>query len=267
MKAKELLDAGQLGAAIAELNEAVKAKPADIRLRTFLFELLCFSGDYDRAQRQLDVIGSQSEQAGIGVEVYRGLIRAETARSRLFSQGLKPSFLFEAPASIQLNLDALNRLREGQSSEAKALLQRSDERRPPISGKIGGQSFSRFRDYDDLLSPVLEVYAKDTYVWLPFEQIRKITIPQPKHLRDLLWAPATIEAGAGPPGEVFLPVLYAGSHQEENDQVRLGKVTEWKDLGEGLARGVGHRTFLVDQDERGLLEAREIEFDAQASEG
>ena len=70
MKAKELLEANQLSAAVAELTQEVKHHPADSRLRTFLFEVLCFSGEFERAERQLDVIGHQNEKTGIGVEVY-----------------------------------------------------------------------------------------------------------------------------------------------------------------------------------------------------
>ena len=67
MGAKELLDQHHLSAAISELNQDIKRHPTDARLRTFLFELLCFAGDYERAQRQLDVIGHQNEKVGIGV--------------------------------------------------------------------------------------------------------------------------------------------------------------------------------------------------------
>ena len=44
MKARELLQAGRLSAAVAALSEEVKLHPADVQLRTFLFELLCFAG-------------------------------------------------------------------------------------------------------------------------------------------------------------------------------------------------------------------------------
>ena len=91
--AKELLDAGELSAAIEELTIEVKANPTDIWRRTFLFELLCFAGELDRAERQIDVVGVQSAQAEVGVQVYRNLLKAERARSRLLSDGLQPHFI------------------------------------------------------------------------------------------------------------------------------------------------------------------------------
>jgi type VI secretion system protein ImpE len=260
VRAKELLDANQLSAAIAELNQDVKSHPADSRLRTFLFELLCFSGEYDRAERQLDVIGHQNESAGIGVEVYRQLLKADKARERWFADGLKPTFLLEPPSWVQQQLEACNRLRGHQTAEAKALLQQAASTSPKLQGIVNGMPFTDFRDSDDRLGPVLEVFLRENYVWLPLEQIKKITIPKPKQLRDLLWTPATLEAGEGAAGDVFLPVLYVSSHSEEDDQLRLGKITDWRGLGDGLACGAGQKTFLVDNSELSILEIREIEF-------
>jgi type VI secretion system protein ImpE len=261
VKAKELLDANKLSAAIAELTQQVKSHPADIRIRTFLFETLCFAGEYDRAEHQLDVVGHQSEKTDIGVEVYRDIFWAEVARRRFFSDGLRPTFLFDPPEHIHLYLDAINRLRENHPSEAKAILERAENLRPKVKGRLGEQTFNSFRDSDDRLVPVLELIVKSSYVWLPLEQIRRVTIAQPKHLRDLLWIPATLEIGDSQPGEVFLPVIYAGSEREDNDQIRLGRLTEWIALGEGLAGGVGQRTFLIDEGERAILEMRDLEFD------
>jgi type VI secretion system protein ImpE len=260
VKAEELLEANELSAAIMALTQDVKKQPADTRLRTFLFELLCFAGEYERADRQLDVIGHQNESAGIGVEVYRQLLKADKARQRWFSDGLRPTFLLEAPSWIQYQVEAGNRSRAQQTEEAKALLQQATSKCSKLHGIVNGKPFADFRDSDDRLGPVLEVYLRENYVWLPCEQIKKITIPQPKQLRDLLWTPATIESGDGPSGEVYLPVLYVGSHGADNDQLRLGRITDWRGLGDGLAGGVGQKTFLVDDNELSLLEIREIEF-------
>ena len=260
MKAKELLEANQLSAAIAALTQDVKKQPTDTHLRTFLFELLCFAGEYERAERQLDVIGLQNESAGIGIEVYRQLLRADKARQRWFAEGLKPTFLLDPPSWIQDQLEAGNRLRGQQTEEAKALLQEAARNRPKLTGLVNGKPCADFRDSDDRLVPVLEVFLRENYVWLPFEQVKKITIPPPRQLRDLLWIPATIEAGEGAAGHVYLPVLYVGSHSEDDDQLRLGRITDWRGLGDGLAGGAGQKTFLVDDRELSILEIREMEF-------
>jgi type VI secretion system protein ImpE len=267
MKAKELLDQGRLSAAIEQLNQEVRAHPTDAHLRTFLFELLCFAGDYPRAERQLDVVAQQESTAEVGAQVYRNVLEAEKARRRLFSEGLRPHFLFDPPPYMHLHLEAVNRLREGNSTGAGVLLEQSASSRPCLKGQIEGQPFLNFRDGDDLLAPFLEVIVHNTYIWLPFEQITHLTIPVPKRLRDLLWIPASVESGHGAVGEVFLPVLYAGSSEHADDQVKLGRMTDWQTMAEGLAQGVGQHLFFIDGQDKGLLEVRDLTFDAGSVQG
>jgi type VI secretion system protein ImpE len=261
MDAKELLDAGHLSAAIEQLSQELRAHPTDSRRRTFLFELLSFAGEYERAARQLDVIGHQSATAEVGVQVYRNILTAEQSRGRLFADGLRPDFLFDPPAYTHLHLEAVNRLRENRPIEAKALLDQSERDRPQLEGRIEGQPFTDFRDADELLGPFLEVIVHANYIWLPFEHIGILTLSPPKRLRDLLWLPARIESPLGAVGEVFLPVLYAGSSTHADDRVRLGRMTDWKPVEDGPVLGVGQRLFLVDDDERALLEVKEVAFE------
>ena len=259
-QAKELFEAGKLDEAIEELLREVKADPSDGAKRTFLFELSCFAGDWERAERQLDVIGHQSAKAELGVMVYRANINAEQERRRVFTEGVQPHFLREPPAYVDLHVAALNQLRQGQTAEARATLDRAEEERPAIAGKFDGQDFEDFRDYDDRVGPVLELIVKDKYVWLPYEQISRMEISPPRQLRDMLWASARIEALDGTIGEVYVPSLYAGTSDSENDQVRLGRMTDWKELGDDLLSAVGQRLFLVDGEDRSLFEAKQVEF-------
>ena len=102
---------------------------------------------------------------------------------------------------------------------------------------------------------------QEKYCWLPFEQIRRIELSAPKHLRELIWASARVETTGGTIGEVFIPTLYAGSIEQQNDQVRLGRITDWKQLSKNLYLTVGLRLLLVDDEERAILEVKSIEFD------
>jgi type VI secretion system protein ImpE len=265
MRAKELFDAGHLAAAIEQLNQEVKSHPTDSHQRTFLFELLCFAGDYQRAARQLDVIGQQQAAAEVGVQVYRNILVAETARRRLFAEGLRPRFLFDPPPYIHLRLEAVKRLREGDSTGAAARLEESDSSRLLLKGRIEGQPFLDFRDGDDLSAPLLKVIVHDTYIWRPFEQIKHLSISVPKRLRDLLWIPATLESHHGSVGKVFLPVLRAGSSEHADDRVRFGRMTDWQAVAEELALGVGQHLFFIDGQDRGVLEVRDLEFEAAST--
>ena len=265
-QAKELFAAGKLNEAIEELLRAVKANPSDAASRTFLFELSCFAGDWERAERQLDVVGHQSAQAELGVMVYRSNIKAEQERRRVFAEGAQPHFLNEPPAYIDLQIEALKQLSQGRNAEARASLDRAEEERPAIVGKLNGQDFQDFRDYDDRLGGVIELIVKDKYVWLPIEQIRHLEISPPKQLRDMLWASARVEALDGTIGEVYVPTLYPNSSDSDNDQARLGRMTDWKQVSEDLYSAVGLRLFLVDGEDKSLFEAQSVDF-AQAGAG
>ncbi len=264
MTAEELLKAGHLSAAVEQLNQEVRARPTDIQRRTFLFELLCFAGDYPRAERQLDVLGHQSAMAEIGVQVYRHILTAEQARQRLFSEGMQPNFVFSPPSYVHLHLEALHQLCNHQPAQALALLEQAQHSQASLKGSLARQPFTAWRDGDDLLAPFLEVIVHDKYVWFPFEQIKRLHILTPKRLRDLLWVPATLEAHIGPVGEVFLPVLYPDSHRHADDRVKLGRITDWTDMGGGVTRGAGQHLFFIDGQDRGILEVQDIEFAIEA---
>jgi len=266
MKAKELLDQGKLSAAIQQLTNDVRARPTDLPCRIFLFELLCFAGDLSRAEKQLDAIGHQDAGMLIGVEVYRQILKAEEGRRAVFAEDRLPCFLTTPPEYVTFYLEALKLQREAELGKARLLLEKALELQPALAGQANGQPFQEFEDSDPFLGPFLELVVNEKYAWLPFEQIRRIEIAKPEQLRDLVWARARLEARGGDLGQVFLPVLYPGSNSHDDEQVRLGRRTDWIEKGEGLVRGMGQRMFLVDGQERAMLELSEISF-ADAGEG
>ncbi len=259
-EAKTQLDAGNLSGAVEAALNVVKKSPTDVTARTFLFELSCFSGDWERAEKQLDVIGHQDNNAMIGSLIFRQNFHAERSRLKLFSDSQKPEFLMPPPDYVIGLLTANNRLREGNAKEARELLDQIENERPAFACKINGVEAEDFRDYNDLTSCVFEVIVKDTYIWLPMEQVEKIEFIAPKSLRDLFWIQAKVETVNGTNGEMFFPSLYANSFKSENDQVRLGRMTDWKDLGEDVYIGEGMRMFWSEGKDKPILELNEIEF-------
>src|SRR5262249_17090466 len=162
---------------------------------------------------------------------------------------------------------ALGQIGAGDFTEARALLDRAAEECPVLNGTLDGEPLQNFRDADDLINFVMEVFLQGEYIWLPFEQIRSIEISTPAHLRDLIWTQAriqTIGEAEAFTGEVFIPVLYANSHLHENDQVRLGRMTDWRRLGEEVYAGAGQRLFLAGEEEKAMLEIRAIDFESTA---
>lgn len=228
MKARALFQEGHLEDAVAALNKELRSDPTDVAGRIFLFELLCFAGDYDRAQKQLDVIARGGPDAALGALLYRSALHGERTRQVMFGDGDRPSTA--APVSV--------------------------------SGALNGTPFKTLEDADPRIGARLEMFAAGQYTWLPFAQISRIEIAPPSKLRDLLWAPAaliTAEEYRGEDlGEVLIPVMSPLSWRHTDDMVRLGRVTDWEDLGNGEAAPVGQKMWLVDGELFPILEVREL---------
>jgi len=264
-EAKTLLDNGDLNGAIEAALNLVKAKPTDIKARTFLFELSCFSGDWERAEKQLDVIGQQDINAMIGSEIFKQNFGAERDRISAFTEGLIPECLLQPPNYVEGMLEAMTYLREKDLAKARETLDKVEETRPVFACKINGEESSDFRDYNDFTSCVFEAIVKGSYTWLPFEQIESVKFEPAVSLRDVYWRQAEVEMINGTQGEMFLPALYAESFKSENNDIRLGKVTDWRDLGEEMFTGEGLRLFQYEGGYLPMTDLKTIEFSHEES--
>lgn len=269
MSAKDLIDAGRLAEAIEATTAEVRARPTDVRARTTLFELLCYNGDWDRATRQLTALGGPDSDPKLqaGVQVYHELIDAERKRTALLTDGLRPRFLLAPPPEVVARLDALACLREGRIEDAREAIRRAEDHHTPTSGDADGLRFADIRDSDDLLAPVLEVFTRAGYFWIPWSQVQYLDIEPPTRLRDLLWAPAKLASHDGQLGEVFLPSLYPGTGQDPDEAIKLGRKTDWVEEGDGaVVRGRGRKLLFLDDEARTLADLRSLRFDLAASE-
>ena len=228
MGSEALFREGKLDEAVEALGKELQRDPTDLRRRTFLFELLCFAGNYDRAAKHLDVIAGASQDAAMGALIYQSALHAERTRQDMFRSGDYPH------------------------STARS-----------VSGTLNGSPFTSLTDADPRIGARLEVFAAGEYQWLPLEHVASIRMGSPKRLRDLLWSPATLRTGPAfkgvELGEVLLPVLAPGSWEHDDDAVRLGRVTEWV-AADGGERPLGQKLLLVDGEEFPILEVRELDI-------
>jgi type VI secretion system protein ImpE len=259
MTAKELFDQGDLPAAIAKVGDELKNDPADTKRRTFLFELLCFSGDLDRAGKQLDAIARGGTDSEIAVQQYRSALQAEKLRRLCFTQDMRPGLPNKIPPYTDLHLKAIQLLRENKVDEARTVLEEAAELKPTVNCTVNGEFFEDIRDADDVMGPFLEVFTANNYSWVPWEIVASVAITPPKHLRDLIWTPATVELTIGSLGEVLLPALYGQSYLHADNQVKLGRATDWRADIEGLALASGQRLLATGDRDWPLLEIREIQ--------
>ena len=67
-----------------------------------------------------------------------------------------------------------------------------------------------------------------------------------------------LELQDGSGGNVFLPVLYPGSYESPDEEIRLGRKTDWNAPENGPTLGVGMHLFLVGEDAVSLPEWRQL---------
>src|SRR5512144_83505 len=101
MKAEELFRAGKLAEAIQVLGGEIRDNPTDTRRRTFLFELLCFAGEFDRAGKHLSVLAQASRDAEMGALLYRSALAAERQRKAFFEARAWAEPGPEAPSEVR----------------------------------------------------------------------------------------------------------------------------------------------------------------------
>ncbi len=229
-KSRHLFEEGKLREAAQELTACLRDHPTDIAARTFLFELLCFSGDYSRAEKQLSVLAHGGREAEMGAIVYYAALHAEKTRHELFAKESFPS-------------------REAGESPA---------------GTLNGKPFRSLRDADPDIGARLEVFAAGAYLWIPFEHIASLEIPPPARLRDTLWTPALVRAGPSCKhaelGEVLIPAIYPFSWKHPDEAVWLGRLTAWSADDEGREYPSGQKVLQMDDEEVSFLQIRSLTF-------
>jgi len=229
MTARQLFQAGQLDEAIEALGVEVRDHPTDAQRRAFLFELLCFAGNFDRAEKQLSALGRGTQHAEMGALLYHAAIHADRLRQKMFEEAS-----FPATAA------------------------------GPVGGTLNGRRFESISDADPRIGHRLEVFSGGQYIWLPFQHLQSVRMEAPARLRDLLWAPAIVRPAENfkglELGEALLPVVAPLTWQEDDGPLRLGRTTEWREAPGGHEVPVGQKLLLVDGEEFPVLELRELEI-------
>ena len=107
---------------------------------------------------------------------------------------------------------------------------------------------------------VFEGFLKGNYIWLPFEEVISVEFLERASLRDIYWPQAKVELANGSVGEMFLPALYVNSWKSDDDQIRLGRGVDWRDVGDDIYVGEGVRLFWMDGQQKSALDIKTITF-------
>lgn len=261
--AEELFGAGDLAGCIAQLQNDVRAQPADGKLRVFLAQLLMLTGEWDRAINQLTVAAELDASALPMMHAYSAAIQCERLRTAVFAGERSPLVFGEPLPWIASLLQALVLDADGKAEQAAAIRSAALESAATTAGTINGEPCEWIADADSRLGPILEVLLNGAYYWIAFEHIRGIVIEPPSDARDLVWVPAQFTWSNGGEAMGMLPVRYPGSESSADSAIRMSRKTEWRELSAGQYAGLGQRVLTSDAEELGLLQVREVVLGAQ----
>ena len=265
MLAEERVRTGDLEGALGDLTARVKRNPGDAKLRVFLFQLLAVLGQWDRALTQLKVAGDLDAANLAMVQTYREALRCEALRAQVFA-GKKTPVVFGRPeAWVASLIESLRLTAAGEESAASELRASALEQASPTSGVLDGTPFSWVADGDVRLGPILEAIINGRYYFIPFERIRSLTLEAPSDLRDLVWMPAIVSLTTGADTVALIPARYPGTESSGDPALLMSRRTDWVAAGEGYL-GLGQRTFVTDEGETPLLDARSLELNTLSDE-
>lgn len=256
--ARDLIRNGDVEGALAALKQEVRKAPRDARLRTFLFQLFCVSGEWDRALTQLTTASELDPKAAEMAQAYRPVIRCEVLREKVFRGERSPMILGNPGEWIPLLMESVKLLAAGKSAEAAKLRDAAFEAAPATPGTMDETDFAWIADADPRLGPVLEVFLNGNYMWVPFHRIKSIRFEAPSDLRDQVWMPANFTWINEGEAVGFIPSRYPGS--AGTTDLALGRRTDWIEQDDDWTLPVGQRMLATDVEEFALLDVRRIEL-------
>ena len=237
--------------------------PADPDHRDLLGQLLCFAGQWERADKHFEILGSQFPDRSPVVALIRHLIRAAGDREQFYEEGRcrNSSRVRPSTSSVICRRRSVcvresrpgprgcspkpNRRGPGSAAAATpppsaisatlmTLPPRSSRRSPPPGNTIGFPSSAS----------VAPCCTPSKRLWTFSGD----------GVRSTLW---TVPAAS-----CICQSSTRGRRAAEDDALRLGRCTEWLGGDGEPARGIGHRILSIDGNPLPLVQVASLEFDA-----
>ena len=257
---EEFLKQANIAQALQALTEQIRAKPADGKLRVFLAQLLCVTGDWQRALNQMSVAAELDPLAIPMKQVYGDAIKCEALRADVFSGKRSPMVFGQPDEWLALLIESLSQRATGGVALAASLHAQAFEAAPAIAGKVNGIEFDWFADADMRLGPVLEAYINGKYYWVPFSRLARIQIETPEDLRDCVWTPSQLQFENGGEAPALIPTRYQGADHTIDPELLLSRKTQWTELEGEFWQGTGQRIFSSSAGEHSIMDIREVRF-------
>lgn len=287
MQAELLVKQGKLDEALAALQEQVRARPEDAKLRVFLFQLLSVRGEWKRAMTQLDVAAQLDPKNLLMAQVCRQGIMCEALRSDVFAGKRTPLVLGKPEEWIGWLVQAAQHTARGEHAAAEDLRNKALDAAPGSAGEIWiadaqaaakaaasdvrpdkgapkaeapkgtRHTFEWIADADSRLGPIIEAVVEGRYYWIPMSRILEIKLEAPADLRDVVWTPANFTWTTGASQVGLIPTRYAGSEGGSANE-RLARETNYDEPASGVFLARGQRMWMTDAGEHAIMETRLI---------
>jgi type VI secretion system protein ImpE len=248
-----------LAARLANAEANVRSDPARVAYRWELFQLLCVLAQWERAVQQLQVCARQQPGQLATAHACRDLIRAEKVRARVFAGETAPGFIKESPPWVQNLIGALGKNARGDMESADNAREAALSDAQSINACFGGNKVDWISDSDSRLGPVCEIITAKHYRWLPIADIARWQIERPATLLELVWAPCTLTLHDGTDLRGFMPARYPVSINDD-DALRLGNATEWREVGRTAVIGMGRKTWSTSAGDFSVFELASCDF-------
>lgn len=265
--AEQAVRAGDLEAALRDLQDQIRKHPEKSELRVFLFQLLCVMGQWDRARAQLDVAAGLDDGTLAMVQMYREALQCELLRADVFAGKRSPLVFGEPEQWLALLIESLLVHGRAEREQAESLRQRAFDEAPASAGTIDEEPFDWIADADMRLGPVCEAIINGRYYWVPYARLARVDLDAPADLRDLVWMPAHFQFANGGEAVGVIPTRYPGSERHEDSRVRLARQTVWTEVSPDVFWGEGQRVLATSAGEHPLMDVRTILIGGAADAG
>lgn len=264
---------GSLSQHLGAVESRIRRAPGDADLRAQLFQLAAVQGDWTRAAEQLRLCAQFSPQSRPMAALYAQAVAGERKREAVLAGTEVPVFFATRarPEWCDMLLQAL-RVDAADSSRAAALRAQAMEAAPTRAGSLTGADeaepvpYAWICDGDSRLGPVCELISAGQYGWLPFEDVSQVSLLAPEGLCDVVWARAEVLLIDGRTLHGLVPARYPappGARMVDQDEpLRLGRETRWRELSDGIYAGEGQKMWVTDAGDFALLDVRGVRQEA-----
>jgi type VI secretion system protein ImpE len=253
----DLFREGDLEAALHHSKAFVRDFPDNDDARSLLMQLYLFSGEQEKALKQLDVMEHNCKEdlpSFMTLKVISEMIKADIKRRAFYQSPSEMPLMFEQDEPALASSFALFQAqREGTlDSDGVESLLANRPQIPFVALTDETTVEGELAEPDDLTAYAFEVFtAKQGYCWMAWHNIDSIEFMPYEKPIDLVYRRAVIKHAAqaedAAPMHVFIPAIYARTPATDA-LAAMGRTTDWVTSADGLVSGIGQKCLLVGEE-------------------